>query len=124
MKTVYLVCPETIGRIEPELYGHFTEHIGGVMRDGIWVGKDSPIPNIRGFRRALVESSAGSRRRSSAGRADALRKPIIGGTASGKTVRSARDGGHPMTGGRRPTRSARMSFSIFAAWSVQSLILP
>ena len=55
MKTVYLVCPETIGRIEPELYGHFTEHIGGVMRDGIWVGKDSPIPNIRGFRRALVE---------------------------------------------------------------------
>lgn len=55
MKTVYLVYPEKLGRIAPELYGHFAEHIGGVMRDGLWVGKDSPIPNIRGFRREIVE---------------------------------------------------------------------
>lgn len=55
MKQVYLICPEKIGRIEPELYGHFAEHIGGVMRNGIWVGRDSNIPNIRGFRREIVE---------------------------------------------------------------------
>ncbi len=55
MKTVYLVYPEKIGRIAPELYGHFAEHIGGVMRDGLWVGKDSLIPNIHGFRREIVE---------------------------------------------------------------------
>lgn len=54
-KTVYLVVPEKIGVIAPEIYGHFTEHIGGVFRDGIWVGKDSGIPNIRGFRKEIVE---------------------------------------------------------------------
>lgn len=55
MKTVYLVYPEKIGTIAPELYGHFAEHIGGVMRDGLWVGRDSAIPHIRGFRKELVE---------------------------------------------------------------------
>ena len=55
MKTVYLVYPQKIGRIAPEIYGHFTEHIGGVIADGIWVGKDSSVPNIRGFRKEIVE---------------------------------------------------------------------
>jgi hypothetical protein len=32
-----------IGTISPHIYGHFTEHIGGVIYDGIWVGGDSPI---------------------------------------------------------------------------------
>lgn len=55
MKTVYLVYPEKLGKIAPELYGHFTEHIGGMFRGGVWVGRDSAIPNIRGFRKAVVE---------------------------------------------------------------------
>ena len=46
---------DRIARIEPELYGHFTEHIGGVFYDGIWVGEDSAVPNIRGLRRELIE---------------------------------------------------------------------
>jgi alpha-N-arabinofuranosidase len=46
---------EPIGIIAPEIYGHFTEHIGGVVYDGIWVGEDSPVPNIGGIRKALVE---------------------------------------------------------------------
>ena len=29
------------GIIAPELYGHFSEHIGGVFYDGLWVGEDS-----------------------------------------------------------------------------------
>ena len=44
------------GTISPLIYGHFSEHIGGVFYDGLWVGEDSPIDNIRGFRKALVES--------------------------------------------------------------------
>jgi len=44
------------GTISPRIYGHFTEHIGGVFYDGLWVGEDSKIANIRGFRKALVES--------------------------------------------------------------------
>ena len=42
-------------RSSPPLYGQFTEHIGGVIYDGIWVGPDSKIPNIDGIRRSLVE---------------------------------------------------------------------
>ncbi len=55
MKKVTVICPETTGIIAPEIYGHFSEHIGGVFYDGLWVGKDSEIPNIRGFRKDLVE---------------------------------------------------------------------
>jgi len=44
------------GTINPMIYGHFTEHIGGVFYDGLWVGEDSPIENIRGFRKKLVDS--------------------------------------------------------------------
>ena len=44
------------GRISRELYGHFSEQIGGVFYDGLWVGEDSKVDNIRGFRKSLVES--------------------------------------------------------------------
>lgn len=54
-KKITLVYPEVTGYIKPEIYGHFSEHIGGVIYDGIWVGKDSDIPNINGFRLDLVE---------------------------------------------------------------------
>jgi alpha-L-arabinofuranosidase len=50
-----VLLDEPIGRIAPEIYGHFVEHLGGVVYDGIWVGEDSPIPNDRGIRRAVVE---------------------------------------------------------------------
>ena len=39
---------EPIGTIRPAVYGQFTEHIGGVIYDGIWVGTDSKVPNIGG----------------------------------------------------------------------------
>ena len=46
---------EPIGDIAPELHGHFTEHIGEVVYDGIWVGENSKIPNVGGIRKALVD---------------------------------------------------------------------
>ncbi len=52
---IEILLTEPIGTISPDLYGHFTEHIGGVIYDGIWVGEDSPIPNQGGIRAALVE---------------------------------------------------------------------
>jgi len=55
VKTIYLIYPKKIGTIAPEIYGHFSEQIGGVFYDGLWVGKDSHIPNIDGFRKELVE---------------------------------------------------------------------
>ena len=53
--TAAVLLDEPIGTIRPTIYGHFTEHIGGVIYDGIWVGPDSKIPNIGGIRRELVE---------------------------------------------------------------------
>ena len=41
--------------IRPAFYGHFVEHLGGVIYDGVWVGPDSKIPNVDGVRRSLVE---------------------------------------------------------------------
>ena len=52
---VEILLDEPIGRISPDVYGHFTEHIGGVIYDGIWVGEDSKIPNIHGIRKELVD---------------------------------------------------------------------
>lgn len=124
MKTVYLVYPEKLGRIAPELYGHFAEHIGGVMRDGLWVGKDSPIPNIRGFRREIVEKLRRIAPPLSVGRAGASPKPTVGATVSAGIARSARAGGHPMTAGLRQTRWERTNSWISAAWWAQSRILP
>jgi alpha-N-arabinofuranosidase len=43
-------------RIEPEIYGQFVEHLGRGVYDGLWVGPDSPIPNVRGWRRDLVDA--------------------------------------------------------------------
>jgi alpha-N-arabinofuranosidase len=50
-----ILVNEPIGTIAPELYGHFVEHLGGVVYDGIWVGEDSKIPNVDGIRKALVD---------------------------------------------------------------------
>jgi alpha-N-arabinofuranosidase len=53
---IEVLLNEPIGRITPEIYGHFAEHLGGVVYDGIWVGEDSKIPNVGGIRKALVDA--------------------------------------------------------------------
>jgi alpha-L-arabinofuranosidase len=52
--TIHLDNP--IGRINPNLYGHFAEHLGRCFYDGLWVGPDSAIPNIDGWRTDVVEA--------------------------------------------------------------------
>ena len=41
--------------ISPHLYGHFIEHLGGVIYDGVWVGRNSSIPNVEGIRKQFVD---------------------------------------------------------------------
>ncbi len=41
--------------ISPHLYGHFIEHLGGVIYDGVWVGRNSSIPNVDGIRKQFVD---------------------------------------------------------------------
>jgi len=41
--------------IAPDLYGHFIEHLGGVIYDGVWVGRGSKIPNVDGIRKEFAD---------------------------------------------------------------------
>jgi len=41
-------------KISKEIYGHFAEHLGHCIYGGIYVGEDSEIPNINGYREDVV----------------------------------------------------------------------
>jgi alpha-N-arabinofuranosidase len=43
-------------RVAPEIFGHFAEELGHGIDGGIWVGEDSPIPNVRGYRKDVVDA--------------------------------------------------------------------
>ena len=40
--------------INANIYGNFTEHLGTLVYNGIWVGPDSPIPNVNGIRSDVI----------------------------------------------------------------------
>ncbi|HXH08142.1 MAG TPA: alpha-N-arabinofuranosidase [Vicinamibacterales bacterium] len=42
--------------IHRNVYGHFAEHLGRGIYEGLWVGEDSPIPNTRGLRNDVLEA--------------------------------------------------------------------
>ena len=57
IKTVLTVNPNNeLGTIAPEIYGHFSEHLGRCIYEGIFVGRDSDIPNTNGIRNDVVEA--------------------------------------------------------------------
>jgi len=45
---------KTGAKIDRNLFGQFAEHLGTGVYEGIWVGKDSKIPNTRGIRNDVV----------------------------------------------------------------------
>ena len=42
--------------INREIYGQFSEHLGSCIYGGLWVGENSPIPNIQGYRKDVFEA--------------------------------------------------------------------
>lgn len=42
--------------ISRHIYGHFAEHLGRCIYDGLWVGPKPPIPNTRGWRNDLIDA--------------------------------------------------------------------
>lgn len=42
--------------ISKHIYGHFAEHLGRCIYDGIYVGEDSPIPNTDGIRNDIINA--------------------------------------------------------------------
>ena len=52
-----VINPEhEVSQINKEIYGHFSEHLGRCIYEGIFVGEDSPIPNVNGMRTDVVEA--------------------------------------------------------------------
>ena len=46
----------SIGTINKNIYGHFSEHLGRCIYQGMFVGKDSKIPNVNGMRTDVVQA--------------------------------------------------------------------
>jgi alpha-N-arabinofuranosidase len=42
--------------IDRHIFGQFSEHLGRGIYEGIWVGEDSKIPNIGGYRKDVVDA--------------------------------------------------------------------
>lgn len=47
---------KTEGHINPGIYGHFSEHLGRCIYEGLYVKEDSGIPNVNGMRTDVVEA--------------------------------------------------------------------
>ena len=43
-------------KINRDIFGQFAEHLGSGIYGGIWVGPNSPIPNVRGIRSDVVQA--------------------------------------------------------------------
>ncbi len=43
-------------KIDRNIFGQFAEHLGNGVYEGIWVGRDSKIPNTRGIRNDVVNA--------------------------------------------------------------------
>lgn len=58
MKKISMVinANDRLGHISPEIYGHFSEHLGRCIYNGIYVGENSPIPNTDGIRNDIIEA--------------------------------------------------------------------
>lgn len=56
MAKVILDPRVTGAKISKNIYGHFSEHLGRCIYQGLYVGEDSPIPNVKGMRTDVVQA--------------------------------------------------------------------
>lgn len=54
MYKLYVNPKQVKGHINKEIQGHFSEHLGRCIYEGLYVGEDSPIPNTNGMRNDVV----------------------------------------------------------------------
>lgn len=56
MAKLYINEKNKKAHIEPEIYGHFSEHLGRCIYEGLYVGENSDIPNVNGMRKDVVDA--------------------------------------------------------------------
>jgi len=54
MFKLFVNTKRQMGHINPEIQGHFSEHLGRCIYEGIYVGENSEIPNTNGMRNDVV----------------------------------------------------------------------
>ena len=54
--TVTIHADQGTQKIYKEIYGQFAEHLGSCIYGGLWVGENSQIPNINGYRKDVFEA--------------------------------------------------------------------
>ena len=54
MAKLYVNPKQQKGHLNPQLQGHFSEHLGRCIYEGIFVGENSEIPNTNGMRNDVV----------------------------------------------------------------------
>lgn len=54
--TITIDTQQDKGKISRHIYGHFAEHLGRCIYEGVWVGEDSTIPNTCGIRNDVLEA--------------------------------------------------------------------
>ncbi len=53
----YLINPnQKLSKINKDIYGHFSEHLGRCIYEGLYVGENSKIPNVNGMRCDVVNA--------------------------------------------------------------------
>ena len=55
MAKLVIHAENKVSKINKEIYGHFSEHLGRCIYGGMYVGEDSTIPNVNGMRTDVVE---------------------------------------------------------------------
>ena len=56
MQSIFINPARSRGTISKNIFGHFSEHLGRCIYQGLFVGKDSPIPNVNGMRADVVQA--------------------------------------------------------------------
>jgi alpha-N-arabinofuranosidase len=56
MKKLVVNTKDKRSVINKNIYGHFSEHLGRCIYDGLFVGEDSDIENVAGMRKAAVDA--------------------------------------------------------------------
>lgn len=56
MAQLTVSAKQSKGTIRRHLFGHFSEHLGRCIYDGLYVGENSKIRNVNGMRADAVEA--------------------------------------------------------------------
>lgn len=55
--TITIRTSDEDGAVIPkEIYGQFSEHLGRCIYGGLWVGENSPVPNVNGYRKDVFDA--------------------------------------------------------------------